>query len=231
MVNDKLLTVAEVSAYLDISQKSVLRMIKSGDLPAVKVASQWRFVKESIDAWIISKMDAGRQSGLSVLMEDTAADVPLSRLFNENLIFLRGELESRDDILRFVSECLYERGLIEDSSLYYSRLIDRENLVSTGVGHGIALPHLRNPDENKSCAPVICFYRSEMGINWNSHDKKDVDLVFLIHSGSDIVHLRMLAKLNKFLNKADSLKILKNCKSSEEVISYLIDYDSSLFLK
>src|SRR3989304_9808030 len=53
----EVMTLEEVAEYLQVSEKSVLRMAQSGKIPAAKVASQWRFVRSVIDDWLMAQME------------------------------------------------------------------------------------------------------------------------------------------------------------------------------
>jgi excisionase family DNA binding protein len=51
-VDDKLLSVEDLAEYLQLSTKTVYRMLRRGDIPCYRVGNQWRFRKEAIDAWL-----------------------------------------------------------------------------------------------------------------------------------------------------------------------------------
>ena len=51
-MENEIMTMQQLSEYLQISQRSVHRMIKRGDIPAIKVTSRWRFERSKINEWI-----------------------------------------------------------------------------------------------------------------------------------------------------------------------------------
>ena len=53
----EVMTLEEVAEYLQVSQKSILRMAQSGKIPAAKVASQWRFMRSVVDDWLMAQME------------------------------------------------------------------------------------------------------------------------------------------------------------------------------
>jgi len=61
---DKLWTVKEVAEYLQLDEHTVYRMARKGEIPAYKVAGQWRFKKDSIEKWLdqylLKKRDEGK---------------------------------------------------------------------------------------------------------------------------------------------------------------------------
>jgi PTS system nitrogen regulatory IIA component len=82
-MND-VLTLAEVAAYLKLSEKTLQKMVKNQEIPCAKVGSQWRFSKTVIDDWLRAQMRVIPQNDLSRLIEDEYDFVPLSRLFGED---------------------------------------------------------------------------------------------------------------------------------------------------
>lgn len=58
---ENLLTVKEVAALLRVSAQTLYKMLEQGDIPAVKVGSQWRFDREKIRAWISSQGSEARE--------------------------------------------------------------------------------------------------------------------------------------------------------------------------
>src|SRR5437899_3662574 len=55
-MNDRLMTVKDLAAYLNLNERTVLKLAADGPLPAVKVGNQWRFRKAMIDAWLDDQM-------------------------------------------------------------------------------------------------------------------------------------------------------------------------------
>src|SRR2546426_2765380 len=55
-MDDRLMTVKELAAYLNLNERTVLKLAAEGPMPAVKVGNQWRFRKAMIDAWLDDQM-------------------------------------------------------------------------------------------------------------------------------------------------------------------------------
>ncbi len=88
----------------------------------------------------------------------------------------------------------------------FDSLISRERLGSTGLGHGVAIPHARIKDSEKTLAAMI---KLNQGVDYDSPDHKPVDLLFalLVPENSTEEHLQLLAQLaqmfsdEKFVSK------------------------------
>ena len=96
---------------------------------------------------------------------------------------------------------MVEAGVIEDSDLMYQRLVEREELGSTAIGHGVAIPHCKM---EKLDRVVMAIGMSPRGVEFESEDDKPVRLFFLIVSPADApaAHLQSLAAISKWV-KAD----------------------------
>lgn len=92
----------------------------------------------------------------------------------------------------------------------------REHLGSTGIGHGVAIPHGRMPDLSE---PVIALARHEQGIDFESIDGKPVHIVvlLLVPDSEDRTHLEILAKLARMLQQESIREQIMQAGSSREI--------------
>ena len=144
---DQIMTLTEVAEYLRLAERTVLRMVHQGKIPCVKVASQWRFVKSFVDDWLLSKMNiktAKKEKNTSTDME------PISRMINEKYFISNIRPGPKNEILKQLINPLVSNGIIKDHEIFLQDLLEREQMVSTGLGKGIAIPHIRNIKKNPS---------------------------------------------------------------------------------
>ena len=98
----------------------------------------------------------------------------------------------------------------------FETLLQRERLGSTGIGNGIAIPHGKLPAVQQ---PVGLFARLEKPIDFDSVDGEPVDLVFLLlapeEAGAD--HLKALARVSRFLKRADVREKLRSARGTDEL--------------
>ena len=221
-LSGNLMTLAEIAGYLKVAEKTVLRMIQKNEIPCVKIASQWRFDKGLIDEWIFNKMQRTSTDELTKLMQKDADSVPLSRLTSEEFIITDLQPGDPETVLRALSKPLADAGLVENHEQFVSKLISRENMISTAVGRGIAMPHIRNPIENTSSRPVIVIGICREGIEFGASDDAPVKLFFLIYTNNEIAHLRIISKLNIFLRKYVDFNDFLTADSPKEVIQLLL---------
>jgi PTS system nitrogen regulatory IIA component len=99
--------------------------------------------------------------------------------------------------------------------------LEREALMSTSVGGGIALPHPRNPMAADGDSQFAALGFLEHPVDWSALDAKPVDTIFFIVSASAKLHLHTLSRINFFCQDDAFLALLKNRASGEAIIKYI----------
>lgn len=107
-----------------------------------------------------------------------------------------------------------------DAGQVLDALLEREAAGSTGVGHGVAVPHARLPGLTRMRG---VFLRLEQPTAFESVDDQPVDLVFALLApvGSDSEHLRTLARVSRLLRKGDVRQQLRQARTSEAIYALL----------
>ncbi len=222
MVDPKdVLTLSEVAVYLKLAEKTVLRMAHRGQIPCAKVGSQWRFFRSVIDDWLLAQMKGAARSELSRLIESSPNIVPLSRLMREEFILLDVRPGPKREVLRQLVEPLARAGIIKNGEEFLDRLMERENIAATTMGHGAAIPHLRNPRENPG-GPVLAIGVCREGTDFQAPDGEKTHLIFLLVAENDVVHLRVLAKLGRMLRQGELIARMRRAASRSELMGLVI---------
>ena len=107
-------------------------------------------------------------------------------------------------------------------------VLKREELGSTGIGSGIAVPHAKHPSVKH---PVGCVAVSADGIDFDSLDCAKVHLVFLVISPPDAPseHLRVLEYITRQLKDSTFCRFLKQSKTKKEILTLLEEADNNIF--
>ncbi|MDB4459309.1 PTS sugar transporter subunit IIA [bacterium] len=105
---------------------------------------------------------------------------------------------------------------------------EREQLCSTGVGNGIAIPHARNALVGLVDHAVMVFGRSPEGISFDSIDKEPCFLFFLVVAPNVREHLQIMARLSKILRDPRLRKNLLTSDTPERVHQLIKDAESDL---
>ena len=222
------MTLAEVAEYLKVAEKTVLRMVHRDEIPSLKIASQWRFLKPVIDDWLISKMQSSRKTDLTTIIETDPEIFPLSRLTDPcyiNTDLLPG---TKTEILKQLIQPLQEKGVLKNDQEFLKMLLQRESMASTAISQGVAVPHARNPEAIKYESPLLGIGICKKGTYFDSIDGEKTYLFFLIYTNSVAVHLRMLSKISLLFKNNNFIQSLRKAETSSDVMSILIKSDTTL---
>jgi PTS system nitrogen regulatory IIA component len=104
-----------------------------------------------------------------------------------------------------------------DVTTVFEGLLHRERLGSTGIGHGVAIPHGRLPGVNKAIGALITLHE---GIDYDAPDQQPVDLLFalIVPEESTEEHLQILATLAQSFSSKDTANRLRQCSEIEQVL-------------
>ena len=143
-------------------------------------------------------------------------------LICENGIYLNENLETKEDVLKKLSEIAVKEGIAQDSKILYNAFLEREKTSSTGMMDGFSIPHAKSDTINKTQILVI---RNNNGISdWETLDDSEVNLVIAILVSKENVnetHLKVLSNVSRKLMSDENVKLLKNTKSKEDIIRML----------
>lgn len=136
------------------------------------------------------------------------------------------ELRSRTkkEVLEELTGALLNCKADLDKEALVEVLLEREQLGSTGIGDGIAIPHGKVPDLDEL---IVSFGRSTLGIEFDSMDGRPTHLFFLLIApeNSAGVHLRALAKISKLLKSAHFRQRLMESGTREEIFQVIREED------
>ena len=145
---------------------------------------------------------------------------------------IRTNLAAREkkDVIRAMATSLLEAKKIneKDYESIVEAILKREELGSTGIGRGVAVPHTKHPSIDKLIGTVAI---SEGGVNFDSLDGEKVHLLFLLVSPPDRPgdHLRALENISRQLRDDTFCRFLKQSKKPEDVWQLLEEADSNKF--
>ncbi len=154
-------------------------------------------------------------------------------LLPEEAVITEIEAKSKRDFLLAVSKILAKSCSSFKENEIFQVLMEREELGSTGVGGGIAIPHGKLPSDRfesrPNKMPVLLFARSMRGIDFDAMDSKPVYLFFVLLAPEDSanLNLKVLAKIAKLL-KNEELKIkLREAKTKGEILEIIRSCDNN----
>ena len=192
--------VKEAARLLDISEKTIYRWIRRGILPAYRVNAQYRFSRAELLEWATA-----RRINVSpeIFTAEEGADAPLPTLegaIRDGGIHYRVGGESREDVLAAIVGLMQLPAEV-DRAFLLNVLLARESLGSTGIGDGIAIPHVRNPIVLHIPQPAITLCFLDKPIEFGAIDGLPVRTFFTLVSPTVRAHLHLLSRLTWALRK------------------------------
>lgn len=141
----------------------------------------------------------------------------IASLLSPEFVLCKHNSSSKKRIIEEISEHLHEQLPHIDTSTIFKALIAREKLGSTGIGHGIAIPHCRIPDCEKNIAMLITL---DQGIDFDSIDNELVDIIFvlLVPEHATENHLKTLAKIAETFSDQN---ILQQVRAANDAVALI----------
>src|SRR6266702_2237069 len=147
-MDDRLMTVKELAAYLHLNERTVLKLAAEGPLPAVKVGNQWRFRKAMIDTWLDDQM-----LGISRRYVEPPRDERASRLlldlascFASSHVIPDLGTGTKTTVVEELAAHAHALGLVRDKTWFVGGLIERENVMPSAPVNGSAFRHTLDRD-------------------------------------------------------------------------------------
>ncbi|MDO8535580.1 MAG: PTS sugar transporter subunit IIA [Candidatus Omnitrophota bacterium] len=160
------------------------------------------------------------------MIEVDSAAIKLSSLLKENLIELELEGKDKSEIIDELVEIITKSGKAKNKKALASAILARENLGSTAIGNGVAVPHAKIDGIKQT---VLAFGRSGVGVDFNSLDGEKTHLFFMLISPKEDIgaHLKILAKISHLIKDRFMVGLFKKAKSKKEVLSVIATLEKS----
>lgn len=145
----------------------------------------------------------------------------MSIIMNEKLIKLGIDSDNKEGTIKELAKLIDNEGRLNDFDEYVKEVLKREELSTTGIGFGVAIPHGKT---NAVKVPTVAFGRIESGIEWQSLDEKPVYMVFLLavpEEAASNAHLKILAALSRKLIHDEFRNNLLEINDEEKLIESL----------
>jgi PTS system fructose-specific IIC component len=144
----------------------------------------------------------------------------ISELLPRSAILLNLEAKEKYAVIDELARPLAAAGVIDDAAEFTSAIVRRENMESTGIGLGVAIPHARTRAVKSI---ILAFGRSDSGVDFSSLDGKPSHLIFLIAAPETqkTEYIMTLARLSKLLRR-DEVRIgLNKAASPDEILAVI----------
>lgn len=209
------LSVREAAGMLSVSEEKLYRWIKQGSIPAHWIQEEYRFNRAELLEWATARGMA--ISPVLFQNEDQDEELPsLSQALAAGGVFYGVEGRDPESVLRAVVDVL---NLPEDvdRDFLFQVLLARETMGSTGIGGGIAIPHVRNPVVLPVPTPSVTLCFLKQPIDFKAADRQPVNTLFTLITPTVRTHLHLLSRLGFALQHPEFRQALQRQSAQGEL--------------
>ena len=152
----------------------------------------------------------------------------LTDVLNENLVNISLDGTSRDACIRELIDKLVDTETIINVDSIFEAVLEREKIMTTGVGNGIAIPHCKHADSPEF---AVCLGIQPKGVDFQSIDKKDVNIIFLLvgPENNPGLHIKLLSRISRLMSNEELRQQLLECKSNKDAFDLIQDEENYFF--
>lgn len=163
----------------------------------------------------------------------------LTQIFRENVMRLTDVLRegliqtslsgsSRDDCIKELIDKLASSNTIKNDKTIFDAVLEREKIMTTGVGNGIAIPHCKHPDSPEF---AVCLGIHQKGVDFQAIDKKIVKIIFLLvgPENNPGLHIKLLSRISRLMSNEELRQQLLSCENDEDAVNLIQDEENYFF--
>ncbi|MCR9132715.1 MAG: PTS sugar transporter subunit IIA [bacterium] len=192
---------------------------------AKKTESENLALIDSIAASYIKKSD------IHILKSNLLSDnfMNLHTLLDEQTVLPNLEANTKTQVINDLIDTL--KSVLDDQAVKAVResVFERERIMSTGVGKGLAIPHCKTQAVDKNYA---AFARLSKPLDFNSIDNEPVQIIFLLvgPDGNHSQHIKLLSRISRLMNSSSFHEKILNSETSEVIIEAFRDEEEKYFV-
>jgi len=152
----------------------------------------------------------------------------LAEILNKDRILFNVKFQNKEEAISQLVDTLRTEPKVKDVEEIKKSVLEREKILSTGVGNGFAIPHAKT---NAVDGFVLAVAKLAEPLDFNSHDGQPVRLIFLLVGKEDMVseHIKMLSRISRLINNDEFRQKLFDASSSDELYELLKTEEEKLF--
>jgi len=214
MTEPYIMTIEEVAKYLRVSERTVYDWANRGAIPCGKLGTVWRFKRKDIENWVNDRLN-------SQVRKPESSSIGLQHLIHRDRVLVLDEYKKSDVLERMLNN-LSRAPQVKDSKELAEAMYHREELMSTGIGKHIAVPHVRLHSV-MDLVMTVAFNKHELA-DYETLDGEPVRLLFMIaaHHNQHAQYLRILREIAGLTRNQSALDAILGAKSEEDLFKLLM---------
>jgi excisionase family DNA binding protein len=220
---DPLMTVKQLADYLNVNERTVLKLVAEGTLPGVKIGNQWRFRKAMIDTWLDDQMLGVTPRYVSAPEPDGLPQtrLDLASCFRPEHIIPELGAQTKNTVVEELAAKAHELGLVRDKTWFVGALVERENVMPSAIGNGVAFLHTLRRNPEQVAHPFMIVGRSKAGIDFDSLDGHPTYLFFVLGLKFEELYLPWLQKLAQMFADPSAVKAVISAVDAGEIFQVI----------
>jgi PTS system nitrogen regulatory IIA component len=214
MIDDDILTIDEVAKYLRVSERTVYDWAQKGEIPSGKIGTVWRFKKSEIEKWVNARLSAHTIAAPTEALAVETIIVP------DRILMLN--YSTKRDALLALANSLANAPQVKNRQELVTEILKREELMSTAMGRGIAIPHVRLASVTDL---IVAIGISQTDIlDFHALDDEPVRLVFMVAAAHNqhAYYLQTISFFSARLKNPALRRDLLKVKQAEEAYRLLV---------
>jgi PTS system nitrogen regulatory IIA component len=218
------LKVEDVARLLNVNEKTVSRWVKEGKLPAYTINSETKFSNLEIEEWVLSRQKEVLKESESKVDVQGRLQFLLYRAIFKGGVYVDIEGATKKELIQNAMQTI-ANNFEWDAQVVTDLLLDREQLMSTAIGNGVAIPHTRD-FFNKDPYDIVVTLFLSTPIEYGALDKKPVHTLFFLFACDDKRHLNLLSKISHLTRDEQALKFLQSKPDQKSFLEYIKNWES-----
>lgn len=224
------LRLSELATLLDISETTITKWSQEGVLPCYRIQDEYRFNREEIEDWLLHHRQLVTAEALDSKEVETLPDHSLKyslyKAIYKGGVICNVDLTSKEEALRYGASYIANKFHLDESVLF-EMLCHREQLMSTGIGEGIALPHAKDFLLHSHYDIVVPMFLSQ-SIDFGSLDGNPVNVLFFLFASQDKRHLNLVNKIVHLGMSLEARSFLKKSPNQEQMLDFVKNWEAKM---
>lgn len=221
------LSVKDVAQLLQLTQNTIYRWISAGKLPAHAAGETYRFNRAELLEWATAEGIPVDPATFSEVVSDEELPMLSAALVAGGVFRDVAGVDQSSALRAAVGELRLPDNVDREALL--AVLLARESLGSTGIGDGIAIPHVRNPIVLHLSRPAVALCYLQQPVDFHAIDAQPVHTLFLITSPTIRAHLHLLGRLAFVLRQPELERALADRTSGDEIVEIVASLEARFF--
>jgi len=215
----EIMTIEEVAKYLRVSERTVYDWAQKGELPGGKLGTSWRFKRDEIEEWVNKRLSQSQNRSAG------NASVTIRKILRPECVLLLEKAE-KNEVLTQLVDLLAATPYVKNRDSLLEGILEREKLMSTGIGFGMGVPHVR--DDSVTDLVMATAVSKEAILGYTSLDEEPVKIVCMLAARLDqhTAYIRALSAISGRLKEPLIRERIISADTPDAVYELLVETDS-----